>query len=109
MTENILDPSGTVAANYRVSLLSLEDGTIVSGVVLAENESTVTLQTVKERVVIDKKEIEGRKESTQSLMPEGLLDALDLESRRDLFAYLMSPRQISSDKQANQEKSRSGR
>ncbi len=54
----------------------------------------MTVQTVKEKVVIEKDSIEQRKTSTQSLMPEGLLDALDDNQRRDLFSYLMGPSQV---------------
>ena len=97
LTENILDPSATVAANYRISLVLLDDGTLVSGVVVAEDDALITVQTVKERMTIEKKSIEQRKPSTQSLMPEGLLDALDENARRDLFAYLMSSRQVDPD------------
>ncbi len=93
-TENILDPSGTVAANYLVSLFLLDDGTLVTGVVTTEDQDNVTVQTVKEKVVIEKDSIEQRKTSTQSLMPEGLLDALDDNQRRDLFSYLMGPSQV---------------
>ncbi len=94
LTENIIDPSATVAANYRIALLLMKDGTLVSGVVLTEDDATVTLQTVKERKIVEKEDIEERKSSSQSLMPEGLLDALDDDSRRDLIAYLMSTRQV---------------
>ncbi len=93
-TENVLDPSGTVAANYRVTLFLIDDGSLVSGVIASEDDATVTVQTVKEKVVIEKDTIEQRKNSTQSLMPEGLLDALDDNQRRDLIAYLMHSRQV---------------
>jgi putative membrane-bound dehydrogenase-like protein len=97
LTENILDPSGSVAANYRVSLFLQRDGTLLSGVVVGEDETTFSVQTVKEKVVIDKGMIEERKDSTQSLMPEGLLDALTDEERRDLIGYLMASRQVAAD------------
>ncbi len=93
-TENILDPSGTVATSYRVTLLLIDDGSLVTGVIVSEDDATVTVQTVKEKLVIEKDTIEQRKTSTQSLMPEGLLDALDDEQRRDLIAYLMHLRQV---------------
>ena len=39
--------------------------------------------------MLDRGDIEGRKPTTDSLMPEGLLDPLSPEEVRDLFAYLM--------------------
>jgi hypothetical protein len=70
---------------------------LLSGVVVGEDETTFSVQTVKEKVVIDKGMIEERKDSTQSLMPEGLLDALTDEERRDLIGYLMASRQVAAD------------
>jgi hypothetical protein len=54
----------------------------------------VTVQTTKDKIVIEKSEIESRKRSTQSLMPEGLLDTLDDQANIDLVAYLKSSHQV---------------
>jgi hypothetical protein len=43
-----------------------------------------------ETLVLDSHDIATERVSTQSLMPEGLLDALGDESARDLVAYVMS-------------------
>ena len=94
LSENIIDPSASVAENYRVTLIQMMDGTIVSGVLVQEASGTVTIQTAKERLVIEKAEIESRKQSTQSLMPEGLLDSLDDQAKIDLIAYLKSTHQV---------------
>jgi hypothetical protein len=54
----------------------------------------VTVQTAKEKVLLNKNEILERRKSDQSLMPEGLLDPLSQEMRADLMKYLMSPGQV---------------
>jgi hypothetical protein len=54
----------------------------------------VTVQTAKEKVLLNKNEIVERRKSDQSLMPEGLLDPLSQEMRADLMKYLMSPGQV---------------
>ncbi len=72
----------------------MADGTLVSGVAVLEDAATVTVQTTKDKIVIEKGEIESRKRSTQSLMPEGLLDSLDDQARIDLMAYLKSSHQV---------------
>jgi putative heme-binding domain-containing protein len=94
LSENIIDPSASVADNYRVTLFQMADGTLVSGVAVLEDAATVTVQTTKDKIVIEKGEIESRKRSTQSLMPEGLLDSLDDQARIDLMAYLKSSHQV---------------
>ena len=94
LSENIIDPSASVAENYRVTLFQLADGTLVSGVAVIEDSATVTVQTPRDKIVIEKGEIESRKRSTQSLMPEGLLDSLDDQAKIDLIAYLKSSHQV---------------
>lgn len=93
--ENILAPSAVVATNFRITAYRLDDGRILTGVPLREDESTITIQTPNEKLVINKVEIAESKKSEQSLMPEGLLDQLDDNKRADLFKYLMSPGQVS--------------
>ena len=54
----------------------------------------MTLQTPNAVVTVAKEDIESRKTSSLSLMPEGLLSNLRDEEVRDLVGYLMSPRQV---------------
>ncbi len=44
--------------------------------------------------MIDRSEIESVQPSPSSLMPDGLLDALNASEVRDLFAYLVHPTQV---------------
>jgi putative heme-binding domain-containing protein len=88
LLENILDPSATLATTYRSSLILLDDGRLISGVVVEETDRIVGVQTKDEIVKIDKKTIEERKQSDQSLMPEGLLTPLSETQKVDLIAWL---------------------
>jgi len=72
----------------------LEDGRVINGVVTASTERTVTLQTAQEPVTLDRKEIESMKQSTTSLMPDGLLQNQSKEQIRDLIGYLQSIDQV---------------
>ena len=47
-----------------------------------------------ESLTIERGEITNIRESSVSLMPEGLLEALTPEQARDLIAYLMYDRQV---------------
>jgi hypothetical protein len=67
---------------------------VITGVPVSENSNSVTVQTAKEKVLLNKNEILERRKSDQSLMPEGLLDPLSQEMRADLMKYLMSPGQV---------------
>ena len=95
LLENILDPSASVGAEFRTVIVLLEDDRVVNGVIVEQTDRTVTIQTAQEREVVDRREIESMKQSTTSLMPDGLLQNLSDDQIRDLFAYLMHTSQVS--------------
>ncbi|MFV0443708.1 MAG: c-type cytochrome, partial [Planctomycetaceae bacterium] len=92
--QNIVDPSALVGKDYQTTTLVTKDGRVLNGLVKEENDSAVTLQTANEVIVVDKQEIEDRKLSEQSLMPEGQLKDWPQSDVQDLVAYLASPRQV---------------
>ncbi len=92
--DNVLDPSAIVPRDYKVHILRLADGRVVQGVILAETPHTLTVQTANETIPVAVADIEARKESALSMMPEGLLDRLSAGELRDLVAYLASPQQV---------------
>ncbi len=91
---NIVDPNAVVPADYRVTVLKLKDGRTVTGVIPEQNEKVLTLQTPAERLTIQRSDITEQQQLTQSLMPEGLLNALGEENVKHLIAYLMSKGQV---------------
>ncbi len=86
--DNVLDPSGIVPREYEVTVFRLTDGRIVQGVIAEENPPTVTVQTANEALSFPLSDVEARKKSPISMMPEGLFDRLTPEEIRDLVAYL---------------------
>jgi putative heme-binding domain-containing protein len=91
---NIIDPSAVVTADFRMSIVQLNDGRILNGIVRSKTDRTITLQTAKERVVVDRQELDALEPSPLSLMPDGLLQPMSAEQIRDLTAYLMSRSQV---------------
>ena len=91
---NIVDPSAVLGKDYQMTILATADGRVVSGLIQKETDSAVTVRTINDTVVVPKAEIEERQLSTQSLMPERLLDSFTPEEVRDLVAYLGSPTQV---------------
>ena len=91
---NVLDPNASVARDYQVKVFAMEDGRILSGIVKAEDDRSVTLRTATDTLVLPKSEVGERKESGESMMPEGLLNNLKEDEVRDLVAYLASPSQV---------------
>lgn len=92
--ENAVDPSAVVSKDYMMSTIYTDDGRAITGLVMKETDSAITVRTVNDTVVIAKSEIEVRKLSELSLMPEGQLDQLSRADVRALIAYLASPSQV---------------
>jgi len=94
LLENLVDPSATVSKDFQMELIVTSADRVVTGLVISENEVSMTIQTVNEKIVIPKDEIESRKPSQVSLMPEGILQPLSFAQIRDLVAYLTNPTQV---------------
>jgi len=99
---NIVDPSAVVTKDFLLTLLALADGRVVSGVVVAESQSTLTVQTAQNRQTILLEDIKKRAASKVSLMPDGLLQTLSDDEIAALFRYMMSESQINSGSVVNQ-------
>jgi len=89
LLENIIDPSSQVAKEYRVTIIDTKDGRTIDGIVTAESDQSVTIQTTNELITLPKGEISKRRQSPLSMMPEGQLDALPQKDQLDLIGYLM--------------------
>ncbi|MBL9115054.1 MAG: c-type cytochrome [Verrucomicrobiaceae bacterium] len=94
LLENIVDPSAVVSADYRMQMITLKDGRVVSGMIKEQTDRTLTVRQLTEELTVEKSEIAKQESPPVSMMPEGLLIALPDEARRDLIAYLMYPTQV---------------
>lgn len=92
--ENILDPSAVVGRDYQVTVVALQNGQVIQGLLKQETDSALTIQTINDKVVVPKSEIEERTLSNVSMMPERQLETLTKDEVRDLIAYLGSPSQV---------------
>jgi putative heme-binding domain-containing protein len=92
--QNVLDPSASIGKGYQLTNVISADGRLVAGIVIEETAAAVTLQTVNEKVVLPRGDIETMKASPISMMPEGQFDKLSKDDVRDLVAYLASPLQV---------------
>lgn len=92
---NSVDPSYDVPEAYRtVSVLTM-DGRVVNGVLAEEDPARIVLKTAEQpRVVIAKEDIEVRKVSPKSMMPDGQLDQLKRQEVIDLVKYLRTTEQV---------------
>ncbi|MDG2401265.1 MAG: c-type cytochrome, partial [Akkermansiaceae bacterium] len=87
----ILDPNREVLANFEQYFVTLKNGQIVTGRIVRESASGLTLARaggVESEIL--RKNIKSITSSGQSLMPEGLEAVIDLQSMSDLWAFLKS-------------------
>jgi putative heme-binding domain-containing protein len=91
---NLLDPNAIIGRDYRLTVVVTDGGRVLTGIVRQEDNQTLTLQTANDRVTIPKDEIDVRKLSPLSMMPEGMLRKLNTDEVRDLLAYLASSEQV---------------
>jgi putative membrane-bound dehydrogenase-like protein len=90
----VLDPSAVVAQDYQVTVVTTKSGRTLTGLVKEEDATTLALQTQNEVIRVAKADIDERKKSPVSMMPEGLLAPLSDAEVRDLIAYLAGAEQV---------------
>jgi len=88
--ENIIDPNAVIGADFQMTTLDLKKGDVLSGLVVNETLSALTLRTTTEQVVVAKSDITHRHLSELSLMPEGLLEGLGDREQIELLKFLTS-------------------
>ena len=92
---NSVDPSYDVPDGYKMTLIQTVDGRLLNGVVAEEDARRVILKTVEQpQVVIAKDDIEARKISSKSMMPDGQLEQMKPQEMLDLIKYLRTTAQV---------------
>jgi putative membrane-bound dehydrogenase-like protein len=93
LLRNLLTPNAQLESGYYRHDLKLRDGSVVSGFLVDESASALTLRQIgADERVIPQAEILSHEISRRSLMPEGLIDGFTPQQVSDLFSYLHSLR-----------------
>ena len=92
--QNMVDPNAVIPNDYRASTLETKDDRVITGIVKAQDDHSVTILTANESITVPGKEIKSLKQNELSMMPEGLIDALNEQEVRDLIYYLSRPGQV---------------
>lgn len=88
---HIVDPSAVIRPPYQAVTVATEDGRILTGLIAETTPTSLTILDAKnQRIQLGRDEIEQSTDLPTSLMPTGLVDMLDDEQIRNLFAYLRS-------------------
>jgi len=91
LLRNILTPNAAMEPGYRIFRCELVNGDLVDAFYVSEDKDAFVIRQpgVPDRRLA-KKDVRRTQYIRRSLMPEGLLDALNEEQVRDLLGYLMT-------------------
>lgn len=91
---NLISPSALVDHAYRLTMIQMDDGRLLSGFLIRHGESQIVLRTQDDLVTLPLNQVDEMRTSNLSMMPEGLLRSFSEEQIRDLIVYLKSPDQV---------------
>jgi putative membrane-bound dehydrogenase-like protein len=83
----VLDPNREVDPSFNSWSIETKDGESYDGVIVSENRTTVTLRNNSGETVLKTADIQSRRNSGRSLMPEGF-ESLGGEALRDILAFV---------------------
>jgi putative heme-binding domain-containing protein len=86
--ENIIDPDAVIGTDFQGTTIETKDGESISGLLVNETASAVTLRTTAGESVIPKSDIKQKALGQKSLMPEGLLDSITEREQIELLKFL---------------------
>jgi len=85
----IVTPSLELREGYLGYVVTLKDGRVLLGMITAQAANTITLRDLAgQEITVDRAEIETLSAQKTSLMPAGLLNGIDDQGLKDLFAWL---------------------
>jgi putative heme-binding domain-containing protein len=90
LVESVIDPNADVDPKYLSTRIVTIDGKTLTGLVVAETPTTVTIFDGKEKHEVKKDDIDERVTLKQSSMPEGLAGTMAPAEFLDLMEYLAS-------------------
>jgi putative membrane-bound dehydrogenase-like protein len=94
LLSNVVDPSAVIAKEYQSSVIVTSDGRVITGIVSSEDDKAVKVRTATEVVVVPRDEIEQRKLSDTSMMPDDQLKQFSQNEIVSLISYLRGKSQV---------------
>lgn len=88
LVESLIDPNADVDEKYLSTLVATDDGRLISGLLVRENDEELVIFDGKEERTIRLDEIDERQTLKQSSMPEGLGAAMAPVEVLDVIEYL---------------------
>jgi putative heme-binding domain-containing protein len=87
----VIHPSAEIREGFETYQIFTIDGRAVIGFIADQDTNVVVIRTPEgESISIQRSDIDDMQKNAKSIMPDGMLDNLDDQQVRDLFAYLRS-------------------
>ena len=87
---NVLDPNLVVGKPYYQWIVKLKTGMNVNGLLAEENDKQIVLKDGTQKITISRADIDRMKETTLSMMPEGLEATMSEQEFVDLVGFLLT-------------------
>ncbi len=94
LLSNMVDPGALIAKEYQSTVIVTVDGRVITGIVSAEDDKSLTIRTATETVVLPQDEIDDRELSDTSMMPDDQLKLFSDHEFLSLVAYLRGKAQV---------------
>jgi putative heme-binding domain-containing protein len=88
--DSIVYPSKVISDQYRSVKITTKSGQEITGLAAVQGDTVTVLLSDASKVTLRKDDIDTQVASLISVMPEQLLDSLDLREIADMFAFLES-------------------
>ena len=89
LVTSVLYPSARIFSGYETVTVATADGRVLSGLIKTDNADGLEIQDAEgKKTQIPKADIEDRKNSDVSLMPNGIVEGITPQDFADLIAYL---------------------
>ena len=93
--ESVLYPSARISSGYEPAVIALSDGRVLTGIVKSESPEAIEIEDADaKRIRIPQGDIDERKRSDVSLMPNGLAEGLTKQDFADLVSYLETLKEV---------------
>lgn len=86
---SVLYPSARISSGYEPIVVATADGRVLTGLIKVDNAEGLEIEDAEsKRIKIPRADIEDRKASDVSLMPNGIVEGISPQDFADLIAYL---------------------
>jgi putative membrane-bound dehydrogenase-like protein len=95
LIQSVLYPSSKISSGYEPVVIATSDGKVLTGILKSETGDALEIEDVDaKRIKIAKDDVDDRKKSDVSLMPNGLAEGLSKQDFADLIAYLETLKEV---------------